>query len=85
MCVVSAVTDFYQREWGSPWVDPGYKPPIVAPVKIITDEQWEEYQRLKRAAEEIDKKTSQPDCIKPDLAEWEQKMEEFLIKKGVLK
>jgi DNA-binding transcriptional regulator GbsR (MarR family) len=51
----------------------------------VTLEQWQEYQRLKKAAEEIDQKTKQPDCIKPDLAEWETQMEAFLIKKGVLK
>jgi hypothetical protein len=60
-------------------------PPVLEPKKVeITKEEWEEYQRLKKAAEEIDQKTNQPDCIKPDLAEWEERMEEFLIKKGVL-
>jgi hypothetical protein len=90
MCVVSAVTDHYQREWGAPWVSPiNHNAPVIDfdPNKVgtyITAEQWREYQRLKKAAEEIDQKTKQPDCIKPDLAEWEAQMEAFLIKRGVL-
>ncbi len=85
MCVVSAVTDHYQREWGQPWQYPAPIFPGMTPSqRIISEQQWQEYQRLKRAAEEIDQKTNQPDCIKPDLAEWEASMEAFLVKKGVL-
>ncbi len=86
MCVVSAVTDHYQREWGNPWYIPPHPPfPGYTPSqRIISEQDWQEYQRLKRAALEIDQKTSQPDCIKPDLAEWEANMEAFLVKKGVL-
>lgn len=77
MCVMSAVTDHYQREW------PVYRPPEITPLgpfvfdpsklKItITAEQWAEYQRLKRAAAEIDAVTGQPDCVKPGVNEWEE-------------
>lgn len=85
MCVASAVTDHYQREWGRPWIaPPPVFPSMPTSVRIITEEQWLEYQRLKKAAEEIDDKTNQPHCIKPGLAEWETQMEAFLVKKGVL-
>lgn len=88
MCIASVVTGHYEREFGRPWVNPapyGEPPLIPSPsYKIISQQEWEEYQRLKKAAQEIDQKTNQPHCIHPGLADWEGKMEEFLINKGVL-
>lgn len=72
MCVVSNVSDYYQRQWSLPG-------------RFISEGEWQEYQRLKKMAEEIDKKTNQPDCVKPELAEWEKRVEEVLRKNGILK
>jgi hypothetical protein len=86
MCAVSAVTDYYRDKWplvdytypqpgdwtNTPVVWPNSMPKEVTPITInITLEQWREYQELKRRMEEYDTKTGQPDCIKPEVAEWE--------------
>lgn len=76
MCAVSMITDHYRDKWPVPIID-------VNKVQI-TFEQWREYQELKRLMEEYDKKTKQPDCVKPEVAEWEKSMEDFLKKKGIL-
>ena len=73
MCVVSNVTDFYYKQWS----------PIGESFQI-TRAEWEEYQRLKRNVQEIDKIIKQPDCIKPELDEWEKKIENYLIKRGII-
>jgi hypothetical protein len=54
------------------------------PTRMITEAEWLEYQSLKRKAEEYDARTNQPDCIKPELAEWENDMEAFLILMGLI-
>lgn len=72
MCVVSNVTDHFQRQWSIPG-------------RYISEWEWDEYQRLKKMAEEIDKKTNQPDCIKPELEKWEKTIEDVLRKKGIIK
>ena len=72
MCVVSMVSDHFMQKWP----EPNY-------IKI-TQAQWDEYQELKRKAAEYDKRTGQPDCVKPELDDWEKAMEEFLKKKGIL-
>ena len=72
MCTVSMVTDHYKNQWNLSG-------------RIISEGEWQEYQRLKRNAEEIDKLTKQPDCVKPDLQEWEQKVIEVLKKQGLIK
>lgn len=74
MCIVSAVTDDYMKRWPEPNMGGMW----------ITFDQWQEYQRLKRNAEELDRILGQPDCVKDGVDEWEQKMEEFLRKKGLL-
>lgn len=56
----------------------GYPP--ITPGIAISLEQWQEYLELKRKAEEYDLRTNQPDCVKPDLEEWETKMKRFLKK-----
>jgi hypothetical protein len=53
-------------------------------IRMITAEQWLEYQELKRKAAEYDRITSQPDCVKPDVDAWEQDIEAFLILMGLL-
>lgn len=75
MCAVSMITDHYKDKW-----------PVNSYLEMIsiTRYQWEEYQKLKKAAEDYDRRTKQPDCVKPDVAEWEQRIEEFLKKKGIL-
>lgn len=77
MCAVSMVTDFYRDKWN----------PFDIPTDriVITRQQWEEYLELKRKMEEFDKRTNQPDCVKPEVAEWEKLMEDFLRRKGILK
>lgn len=91
MCVASAVTDYYQNKWTTlpyPGID---STPIIYPklpdgksLKWITLEEWEDYQNLKRIVEGYDERTNQPECIKPELAEFERQVVEVLIKRGVL-
>lgn len=76
MCAVSMVTDFYRDKW-NPF-------DISTNRIVITKQQWEEYLELKRRMEEYDKRTNQPDCIKPEVADWEKLMEDFLKRKGIL-
>jgi hypothetical protein len=83
MCVVSAVTDHYRGQWPLPAFNPftpgqPFNPPLINPNIFITPEQWAEYQRLKKAAEEIDKLTGQPDCVKPGVAEWEEAVKKIV-------
>jgi hypothetical protein len=78
MCTVSAVGDWGMRQWPLP--NYGQQQYIV-----LTKEQWEEYQELKRMAVKIDNKTGQPDCVKPEFDEWEKKMIDLLKKQGILK
>lgn len=67
MCVVSMVTDHYRTN--------------VWPTTVhVSYEQYLEYLRLKRAAEEIDRVTNQPDCIKPELKEWEEQLKKMVEK-----
>lgn len=74
MCIVSAVSDHYRGQWPHPTVN----------IYIITPEQWAEYQKLKKMAQELDDKLKQPDCVKPEVDEWEKQMEEYLKRKGLL-
>lgn len=84
MCAVSMITDHYRDRW--PMLNKyqalssqQFPPPIQ-----ITTEQWNEYLELKRRAQEYDARTNQADCAKPDVEEWEKKVESYLIKKGLL-
>lgn len=89
MCVASAVTDYYQNKWTTlPGVDTR---PIIYPMlpdgkglRWIAAEEWEDYQNLKRIVEGYDERTNQPECIKPELAEFERQVVDVLIKRGVL-
>ena len=82
MCVVSAITDNLQKQWTPGWTP--FQPYPHPSAVTITLEQYNEYLELKKRAEEFDRKTGQPDCIKPELAQWEAMIEEVLRKKGVL-
>jgi hypothetical protein len=93
MCAVSAVTDYYREKW--PINIPGYpdytlpEPPPFAPLapldgRWITAAEWAEYQELKHRMEEYDAKTGQPDCIKPEVKEWEKIVVDVLIKRGII-
>lgn len=66
--------------WTTPWSAPD-EPKTVE----ITLEEYEEYRRLKRNAEELDAVTGQPDCVKPEVAEWEAVIEAYLRKHGLLR
>jgi hypothetical protein len=88
MCAVSMITDHFRDKW------PVYTPlpvewptsqpftptvmPQFIPTYTITLEQWLEYQELKRKAEEYDARTSQPDCVKPDVEVWEAAVKKFV-------
>ena len=87
MCVASAVTDFFQDKWTTlPKSTPITYPllPDGRPLRWITEEEWQDYQNLKRIVEGYDERTNQPECIKPELAEFERQVVEVLIKRGVL-
>lgn len=83
MCAYSMVVDHARQNWGTPWLPNPYTPQ-VSPGQYITAEQWAEYLRLKAAAEAQDAADDAPDCVKPDALEWEQRMEAYLKKVGVL-
>jgi hypothetical protein len=72
MCAVSMITDHFRDKW-----------PVQHYINI-TQAQWDEYQALKRKMEEYDKKTGQPDCVKPEVADWEKAIEDVLRKKGLI-
>jgi len=59
--------------------------PFPLKTVIITKEQWEEYQALKRKAMEYDKNTNQPDCVKPESEKWESDWQKILKNQGILK
>lgn len=98
MCAVSAITDHYRDKWpliplepiDKPWhgkveiVPLPFRPLELKPGVYITAEQWEEYQTLKRKMEEYDARTNQPDCVKPEVAEWEAVIEAYLVKRGII-
>jgi hypothetical protein len=69
------ISDHYRDKW--------FTAPLGQGI-YISYEDWKEYQELKRKAQEYDNRFNQPDCVKPELQEWEQKMREFLIKQGVI-
>jgi hypothetical protein len=93
MCVVSMVTDHYRDKWplpqypspGAPFIPSQPSQPFQLLPHLITKEQWDEYQELKRKAVEYDKRTNQPDCAKPEVEEWERAIESVLRKHGILK
>lgn len=78
MCVVSMITDNAREKWPSPYILPQpfdiYKLPIPSDKIIISRKEWEEYQKLKKLAEEYDARTGQPHCEKPDVTAWEQSL-----------
>jgi len=76
MCAVSMITDHYRGKWPSTF-------PAIEIISI-TRGQWDEYQKLKKAAEDYDKRTGQPDCVKPEVADWEKQIEEVLRKNGLI-
>jgi hypothetical protein len=90
------VTDYYKEKWPSPvipfdpWTPTPGEPLIPFNeddpfrIRLITESEWKEYQELKRRAAEYDARTNQPDCVKPDVAEWENDIEAFLILMGLL-
>ena len=72
MCFSSAITRTYQQEWTPSWqvITPG----IITTTRVITEADWNEYQRLKKNAEELDQKTGQPNCDEADKVKWEEEM-----------
>jgi hypothetical protein len=99
MCAVSMITDHYRDKWPLPDFGQIQMVPYPVPApplmdldaiqkalggKRITQAEWDEYQELKRKAEEYDKRTNQPDCAKPGVAEWEAAIESVLVKRGLL-
>lgn len=82
MCAVSMITDHYRDLWPVQPLNP--LAPYQASKIHITLEQYHEYQKLKKAAEEYDTRTKQPDCVKPAVADWEKAIEDVLVKRGLL-
>jgi hypothetical protein len=50
------------------------------PQDFWTQQKWNDYQEIKRKAEEFDKATKQPDCVDPAKEAWEKKVLELLQK-----
>lgn len=71
MCAVSAVTDVYRDKWPIPTFP--QQPVLPFPIQISW-EDWLHYQVLKKRMEEYDAITHQPDCVKPEVAEWEHQV-----------
>lgn len=85
MCAVSMVTDHYRDRWPSLFpINP--LQPTSPPIDriIISKEDWENYQKLKKAAEEYDKRNNEPECVKPGVEDWEKKIVEILTMHGIL-
>ena len=87
MCAVSMVSDHFRDKWPQPVMPlhplQPFGQPLTRPViRVISEEEWAEYQALKRKAVEYDIATHQPDCAKPDVDEWENDIEAFLILMG---
>lgn len=78
MCIVSAVSDDYMKKWPDPFQ------PSVLGGTYISWVDYEEYQRLKRMAEELDRALKQADCVKPEVDEWEQKVRQALKNGGLM-
>lgn len=91
MCVASAVTDYFRDKWvikpndpNNNWTTLPYIPYEPSPAgRWITEEQWKEYQDLKRIANEYDQRTGQPHCQK-DTEAWEAVIIKVLKDKGLL-
>jgi hypothetical protein len=90
---MSAVTDYYKDKWTTTPVPMQFPTefinitPIV-PTKTgyyITAEQWQEYQDLKKLAQDYDNRTGQPHCEKPDIQEWEAVIVKVLQDRGLIK
>ncbi len=66
MCVTSMVTDHYQQKYPQPqqWTWPIYH----------------DYEELKRKAALYDELMKQPDCQKPEITEFEERIKDFLEK-----
>lgn len=90
MCAASAVTDYYREHKWPTYVWPEVPEPYIIPTPDplngvwISKAEWEEYKELKRRMEDYDKQTHQPDCIKPEVAEWEEVVENVLRKRGII-
>lgn len=80
MCVASAITDYHRDLWPTPSFPSPLGPKWNTGGVWITKEQYDEYLKLKRAAEDYDAKTNQPECIKPEVAQWESEVVQYLIK-----
>jgi hypothetical protein len=83
MCAVSMITDHYRGQWPMNPPTQGLSIFNIPAGFTITPEQWAEYQALKRKAQEYDARTNQPDCAKPDVEEWEARVEAYLQKREV--
>lgn len=83
MCAVSAITDYYREKWPLRLEDYNlpYLPPSMAHIETkikVSAKEWAEYQELKRRMEEYDRLTGQPDCVKPEVADWEAKVKQII-------
>jgi hypothetical protein len=72
------ITDHYRDKWNP------FRIETDTDLIQITRAQWEEYRALKHKMEEYDRKTGQPDCVKPEVEDWEKKIEDILRKKGLI-
>ena len=85
MCVVSMISDHFQRTWPlQPQEIPdfGTIPQLDAPG--WTKVRWDEYQELLRKAREYDAKTGQADCVDPKKQEFTDQVEKILKRKGLI-
>jgi hypothetical protein len=79
MCAVSAITDHYRDKWPLITMHPIENPhPVFIPLRAISEEEWLEYQELKRKMKEYDERTGQADCEKPEVAVWEAAIQQHL-------
>jgi hypothetical protein len=78
MCAVSMITDHYRDKW------PLGDNPFTPLTKTITLQEWLEYLELKQKMAEYDARTNQPDCVKPEVADWEAAIVKVLKEKGIL-
>lgn len=85
MCTYSMIADHFREKWPICPMPQTMPLPYHWPNGVtITKDQWDEYQELKRKAQEYDARTGQPDCVKPEIEDWERAVESVLRRHGIL-
>ena len=82
MCAVSMIYDYGRTIFPVKWSEQQIGDVPLQPLEERkTIQEWlEEFEKLRKAAEEFDKRTGQPDCEDPSKLEWMKEIEQRLAK-----